>query len=233
QTNGILDGVNEHSLNVHSSAAQVLLTGLFTYPVLMASDILLFRASHIPVGEDQVQHLELARDLTVHFNKTFRTNLLVMPSYLLTATKRVMSLRDPLRKMSKSDANDQARITLADTDDQIRKKIKKAPTDSLSQITFDPKSRPGVSNLLSIYAAVRNIDPRVAAQEMQTLANAQMKEMVAQAVVDEITPIRKRLGELLDDPQYIEDELRKGEERARVVAEENWRQIAQCVGLPA
>ncbi|KAJ2237030.1 Tryptophan--tRNA ligase, mitochondrial [Coemansia sp. RSA 1722] len=229
QQSGSADVVN----SVHSPVAQGLLTGLFTYPVLMAADILLFRASHVPVGEDQVQHLELARDLAMHFNKTFNTDILPMPGYLLTATKRVMSLRDPLRKMSKSDPNEQARITLDDTDDWIRKKIKKAPTDAVPGISFDPKNRPGVSNLLAIYAAIKEIDPEQAAGEMQMLGNAQMKELVAQAVVDEVAPIRRRMQKLMADPLYIESVLRSGEEKARAAAEDNWRRIARCVGLPA
>ncbi|KAJ1886227.1 Tryptophan--tRNA ligase, mitochondrial [Kickxella alabastrina] len=221
----------ELQLNVHSSAAQGLLTGLFTYPVLMAADILLYRATHVPVGEDQVQHLELARDLAVHFNKTFKTKRFSPPTGMLTATKRVMSLKDPLRKMSKSDPNEQSRITLSDTDDQIVKKIKKAPTDAITGISFDPKARPGVSNLLSIYAAMKDVDAQVAAVEMREMSNAQMKEMVAQAVVEGVAPIRQRMRELMDDPAYLDNVLRDNEDRARETAEKSWQEIAQRVGL--
>ncbi|KAJ1835389.1 Tryptophan--tRNA ligase, mitochondrial [Coemansia sp. RSA 2703] len=223
---------DQQQLNVHSSAAQGLLTGLFTYPVLMASDVLLYKATHIPVGEDQVQHIELARDISIHFNKTFKTRTFPLPEYMLTATKRVMSLRDPQKKMSKSDPNEQSRITLSDSDDEIARKIRKAPTDSIGGISYDPKGRPGVSNLIAIYAAVRGIENQDAAKEMQAMSNREMKEMVAQAVIDEIAPIRQRMAEVLSDQDHLESLLRQGEEKARETADRNWREIARCIGLP-
>ncbi|KAJ2786277.1 Tryptophan--tRNA ligase, mitochondrial [Coemansia interrupta] len=223
---------DQQQLNVHSSAAQGLLTGLFTYPVLMASDVLLYRATHIPVGEDQVQHVELARDLSIHFNKTFKTRAFPLPEYMLTATKRVMSLRDPLKKMSKSDPNEQSRITLSDSDDDIARKIRKAPTDSIEGISYDPKGRPGVSNLVAIYAAVRGVENEDAARELQAMSNREMKEMVAQAVIGEIAPIRQRMAEVLSDQNRLESVLRLGEEKARETAGQNWREIARCIGLP-
>ncbi|KAJ2375448.1 Tryptophan--tRNA ligase, mitochondrial [Coemansia sp. RSA 2607] len=223
---------DQQQLNVHSSAAQGLLTGLFTYPVLMASDVLLYKATHIPVGEDQVQHIELARDISIHFNKTFKTRMFPLPEYMLTATKRVMSLRDPQKKMSKSDPNKQSRITLSDSDDEIARKIRKAPTDSIGGISYDPKGRPGVSNLISIYAAVRGVENEDAAKEMQAMSNKEMKEMVAQAVIDEIAPIRQRMTEVLGDQDHLESLLRQGEEKARETADRNWREIARCIGLP-
>ncbi|KAJ2356013.1 Tryptophan--tRNA ligase, mitochondrial, partial [Coemansia sp. RSA 2611] len=118
-----LQSQNE-AANLNAQAAQGLLAGLLTYPVLMAADILLYRATHIPVGEDQVQHLEFARDLALHFNKTYGQKMFPPPQSILTPSKRIMSLKDPLRKMSKSDPNEMSRITLSDSDDEIRKKIK-------------------------------------------------------------------------------------------------------------
>ncbi|PIA14344.1 mitochondrial tryptophanyl tRNA synthetase-like protein 2 [Coemansia reversa NRRL 1564] len=219
------------TLNFRSAAAQNLLTGLFTYPVLMAADILLYRATHVPVGEDQIQHLEFARDLLVHFNKTYKTKLFPMPTPLLTESRRVMSLRDPLRKMSKSDPQEYSRITLADTEDQIVLKIRKASTDSISGITFDPESRPGVSNLLSIYAALCSTSPKAAADVMSNFTNAQLKNTVAEAVVNSLSPIRQQMCRLLEDRGYIESILRKNEVKAREVAEQNWKSIAKCIGL--
>ncbi|KAJ1965022.1 Tryptophan--tRNA ligase, mitochondrial [Dipsacomyces acuminosporus] len=219
------------SLNVHSQAAQGLLTGLFTYPVLMAADILLYKATHVPVGEDQIQHLEFARDLVVHFNKTYKTRIFPLPQGMLTASKRIMSLKDPLRKMSKSDPNEQSRIMLGDSDNDIRRKIKKAPTDSIRGITFDPKARPGVSNLVSIYAALRDMEPESAAQAMHEFSNAQLKDAVADAVVSSIAPIRDEMHRLLKDRQYLERALSTNEEKVRQVAEENWKEIAKCIGF--
>ncbi|KAI9504929.1 tryptophanyl-tRNA synthetase [Coemansia spiralis] len=218
---------------VESAETQGLLTGLFTYPVLMAADVLLYKATHVPVGEDQVQHLEFARDLVAHFNKQYKKKHFVLPTVMLTPSKRIMSLKDPLRKMSKSDPNEQARITLNDTDDQIARKIKKAPTDSISGITFDPGARPGVSNLLSIYAALRDTDPESAALAMQSLSNAQLKEAVAEAVISSLSPIREELRRLLGDQEHIERILGENEAKAQQVASANWKEIAKCIGISA
>ncbi|KAJ1769236.1 Tryptophan--tRNA ligase, mitochondrial [Coemansia sp. RSA 1813] len=220
-------------LNVHSGAAQGLLTGLFTYPVLMAADVLLYNATHVPVGEDQVQHLEFARDLAMHFNKQYKQEIFTMPKIMLTPSKRIMSLKDPLRKMSKSDHNEQARITLSDTDDQISHKIRKAPTDSIRGITYDPSLRPGVSNLLSIYSAIRDTDPESAALSMHSFSNAQLKEAVAEAIVSEIAPIRQEMRRLLADQGHIDQILCNNETKARDVAHAHWKIIAKCVGLKA
>ncbi|KAJ2878033.1 Tryptophan--tRNA ligase, mitochondrial [Coemansia aciculifera] len=226
-----LQSQNE-AANLNAQAAQGLLTGLLTYPVLMAADILLYRATHIPVGEDQVQHLEFARDLALHFNKTYGQKMFPPPQSILTPSKRIMSLKDPLRKMSKSDPNEMSRIILSDSDDDVRKKIKRAPTDAITGITFDPKERPGVANLVSIYAALRDIaDPAEAARAMESLNNAQLKESVADAVVQTLGPIRNQMNRLLDDKAYLERVLCDNEARARSVAEESWREIAKCVGL--
>ncbi|KAJ2550066.1 Tryptophan--tRNA ligase, mitochondrial, partial [Coemansia sp. RSA 1933] len=233
EKNDVLSDSAIVKLNVHSSAAQGLLTGLFTYPVLMAADVLLYNATHVPVGEDQVQHLEFTRDLAEHFNKQYKRNIFTMPTVMLTPSKRIMSLKDPLRKMSKSDPNEQARITLGDTDDQIRRKIKKAPTDAIRGITYDPDSRPGISNLLSIYAAVKNTDPESAALLMCSFSNAQLKEAVSEAIVAELAPIRQEMSRLLVDREHINQILCKNEEIARSIAHANWKSIAEYIGLKA
>ncbi|KAJ2738065.1 Tryptophan--tRNA ligase, mitochondrial [Coemansia sp. BCRC 34301] len=143
-----------------------------------------------------------------------------------------MSLKDPLRKMSKSDSNEMSRIILSDSDDDIRRKIKRAATDAISGITFEPKERPGVANLLSIYAALKDIDdPAMVARSMESLNNAQLKEAVADAVVQTVGPIRDQMRRLLDDRTYLERVLCENEARARSVAEEGWREIAHCTGL--
>ncbi|KAJ2344350.1 Tryptophan--tRNA ligase, mitochondrial, partial [Coemansia sp. RSA 2618] len=219
--------LNTSALNVHSRAAQSLLTGLFTYPVLMAADVLLYRATHVPVGEDQVQHLEFARDLVELFHKTYKTRMLPMPRIILSESKRVMSLKDPLRKMSKSDPNEQSRITLADSDDHIARKIRKAHTDSIDGISFDPATRPGISNLIAIYAALKNVEPVHVVDQMQGLTNLQLKEAVAAAVIETVAPIREQMSRLLADQGYVESVLRTNEATARGVAEDNWNSIAK------
>ncbi|KAJ2505147.1 Tryptophan--tRNA ligase, mitochondrial, partial [Coemansia sp. RSA 2052] len=158
--------------------------------------------------------------------------LFPLPQSILTPSKRIMSLKDPLRKMSKSDPNEMSRITLSDSDDDICRKIKRAATDAISGITFDPKERPGVANLLSIYAALKDIDdPAEAARSMESLNNAQLKEAVADAVVQTVSPIRDQMRRLLGDKTHLEQVLCDNEARARSVAEESWREIAQATGL--
>ncbi|KAJ2842519.1 Tryptophan--tRNA ligase, mitochondrial [Coemansia brasiliensis] len=217
--------------NINAGAAQGLLTGLFTYPVLMAADILLYRATHIPVGEDQVQHLEFTRDLVDHFHKQFKHRIFPMPRVLLTKSKRVMSLKDPLRKMSKSDINEQSRITLADSDDSIMRKIRKAQTDSLPGLSFDPEKRPGVSNLLTIYASLNKVSVDQAVGEMQGQSMLQFKEAVAETVIRTVAPIREQTQKLIADKGYIESILRNNEIKARGIAEQNWNDVAKCIGL--
>ncbi|KAJ2507869.1 Tryptophan--tRNA ligase, mitochondrial [Coemansia sp. RSA 1939] len=219
--------------NVGSAAAKNLLTGLFTYPVLMAADVLLYNATHVPVGEDQVQHMEFTRDLAMHFNKQYKRRVFVMPEIMMSATMRIMSLQDPQRKMSKSDPAELSRITLTDTDDQIRLKIKKASTDSIREISYDPELRPGVSNLLAIYAGLKDIHPTAAAQSMASFNNRQLKEAVVEAVVSELSPIRQEIVRLLGDQGYIEKILCENEAKARDVAQANWKIIAECVGIEA
>ncbi|KAJ2483010.1 Tryptophan--tRNA ligase, mitochondrial [Coemansia sp. RSA 2131] len=218
------------SLNVHSAAAQSLLTGLFTYPVLMAADVLLYGATHIPVGDDQIQHIEFTRDICDQFHKTYGP-VFSAPRVLLTQTKRVMSLKDPMRKMSKSDPNESSRINLNDSDDAIMRKIRKAHTDCINGISFDPVARPGISSLLSIYAALRSVSVEQVVQEMQGLTNLQMKEAVASAVIDTVGPIREHMARLVADRGYVENVLRVNEEKAKSVASANWQNIAKCIGL--
>ncbi|ORX69039.1 tryptophanyl-tRNA synthetase [Linderina pennispora] len=212
QQQGQLVGQTE-ALNVHAPAAQGLLAGLFTYPVLMAADILLYKATHIPVGDDQVQHLELARDIAEHFNKTYKTRLFPLPAPLLTESKRVMSLRDPQRKMSKSDPNEQRRLTRSAGSRSMR------------------KERPGVANLLAIYAALRETECEQAAAELRDCSNAQLKEAVAEAVVQFVGPVRSEMQRLLANAGDLEKMLAENEEKVNGIARANWKEIATCVGL--
>ncbi|KAJ2708331.1 Tryptophan--tRNA ligase, mitochondrial [Coemansia spiralis] len=197
----------------------------------MAADVLLYQATHVPVGDDQVQHLELTRDIAAHFNKTYKQRVFRTPAIILTESKRIMSLRDPAKKMSKSDPHEQSRITLADSDEQIKAKIQRAPTDSLGTVSFDPVLRPGVSNLVAIYAALRSTSPLDAAGEMRGLNSSQLKALVTEATVATIAPIRDETSRLLQDPAHIEAVLQAGEETARAVAAENWARISQSIGI--
>ncbi|KAI8391486.1 tryptophanyl-tRNA synthetase [Radiomyces spectabilis] len=207
--------------------------GLFDYPVLMAADILLYKATHVPVGEDQTQHLELARDIAKLFNTTFKTRLFPKPTGIIPpSTKRVMSLRDPQVKMSKSDPSDSSRINLTDTPSVIQSKIRRATTDGVRGISYDPKERPGVANLVDILAAVRDIS---ADQVIQSVADVQstkvFKDMVAEALIEKLVPIQKDIERLRNDRGYVEQVLQAGAQKANAVANENIEQVYKAVGL--
>ncbi|KAJ8339895.1 hypothetical protein SKAU_G00345280 [Synaphobranchus kaupii] len=169
--------------------------GLFTYPVLQAADILLYRSTHVPVGEDQVQHLELAQDVARIFNKQ-HGELFPIPQALLSASPRVKSLRDPTSKMSKSDPQSLATVGLSDSPDDIVLKFRKAVTDFTSEVTFDPERRPGVSNLVAIHAAVCGWTVEEAVRSAQGLETAQYKLLVADAVIHKVAPIRVEIARL-------------------------------------
>lgn len=208
------------------------LAGLLTYPTLMASDILLYGATDVPVGEDQTQHLEFARDLCQLFNRQYGEVLVEPRAMMAAGARRVMSLKEPTKKMSKSDPLENSRIGLGDTDAMIKKKIRRATTDSMEGIAYDREKRPGVSNLLSIYAAVRGLGGgEQAAQEMQGLSNAQMKEQVADAVIQHVGPIRQEMQRLLGDPRHVARVLEEGEERARTAAHKTWIKVSECIGI--
>jgi tryptophanyl-tRNA synthetase len=206
--------------------------GLFDYPVLQAADILLYKGTHVPVGEDQMQHLELARDVAGVFNKTFgyvfpKPDAIVPPS-----AKRVMSLRDPTSKMSKSDPSDYSRLNLVDTPDLIRSKIAKATTDGIRGVSYDIEQRPGMSNLVSIYAAMRDIEVEEAVKECSDITSTKVfKERVSEAIIERLQPIQSELVRLQADEGYVRQVLDDGAERANEVAEKTMEQVYKAVGL--
>lgn len=189
--------------------------GLFTYPVLMASDILLYHTNLVPVGEDQKQHIELTRDIAIRMNNIYGKDLFTVPEpYIAPVGARIMSLQDPGAKMSKSDADANAAVFLADSDDTIRKKLKKAVTDSGTEITYED-SKPGVKNLLTIQSALlgKPMDQIVASYAGKMYGH--LKVDTAEIVVQAIGPIRNRADELMNDRAYLDDILESGAERAR------------------
>lgn len=208
--------------------------GLLTYPPLMVGDIILYNANLVPVGDDQKQHLELTRDFVERFNKRYsqpNQEILVMPEVKIPEQGgRVMSLQDPTSKMSKSDSNTKAFISMLDEPAVIRKKIKSAVTDSTGIIEYDPENKPGVSNLLSIYSIVanRSIDSLVADYEGK--GYGEFKTDVGEAVVSLLAPIQEKYYELLasDDLDNILDQ---GAEQARLVANKTLQKMKNAVGL--
>jgi len=217
-----------------SSKAKLKL-GLFSYPVLQAADILIHRATHVPVGEDQSQHLEFARECVTNFNHTYGPHL-VYPQTLLTPAKRIMSLSDPLQKMSKSSPNPLSRILITDPPPLIRKKILAAVTDSSNAVSYDPVHRPGVSNLLTLLS---NFDEEGrSAEELGTVFEGKgvglkaFKELVAEAVSEGLEPVRRRYGEVIAEGDgYLEGVERRGASLARENAEETMLKVREAVGL--
>ena len=209
--------------------------GLYIYPNLMAADILLYKATHVPVGADQKQHLELSRDIAQKFNKDFNCeNFFPLPEPLIPKNiSRIMSLRDGTKKMSKSEESDYSRINLKDTADEISKKIKKAKSDS-EPIPADVKileSKPEALNLLSIYSELTKTSLEKIITEMAGKEYSILKAKLAEALINEITPVGKEIQKLLKDKSYLKKILRKGTEKANIIAEENLKNIREKVGL--
>ena len=209
--------------------------GLYIYPNLMAADILLYKATHVPVGADQKQHLELSRDIAQKFNKDFNCEgFFPLPEPLILKNiSRVMSLRDGTKKMSKSEESDYSRINLKDSEDEIIKKIKKAKSDSAA-IPDNLKSlenKPEAFNLLNIYSEVSKINLEKALKEMSGKDYSFVKNKLADLLVSEICPVGKKINKLMNDKAYLLEILRKGTEKARIKAEENLKNIREKVGL--
>ena len=204
--------------------------GLMDYPVLMASDILLYQSELVPIGADQKQHLELARDLAIRFNNRFGETFKVPEGYIGKTAARVMSLAEPNRKMSKSDANINAFISMDDDPDTIIRKFKRAVTDSGSEIKYSPE-KPGISNLLTIYTAFTGKTFEEAEKEFDGMGYGDFKIRVGEAVVSVIEPIRQEKNKILTDKAYIDSVLNSGAERAERLAYRTLGKVYKKVGL--
>ena len=204
--------------------------GLMDYPVLMAADILLYQTELVPIGADQKQHLELARDLAIRFNNRFGETFKVPEGYIGKSCARVMSLSEPERKMSKSDANLNAFISMDDDPDTIVRKFKRAVTDSDNKIVYSPE-KPGISNLLSIYTAFTNMSIEDAEKQFEGKGYGDFKIAVGQAVAEVIEPIRQEKNKLLADKGYLDEVLKNGAERAERLAYRTLGKVYKKVGL--
>jgi tryptophanyl-tRNA synthetase len=205
--------------------------GLFDYPVLMAADILLYDTDEVPVGDDQRQHLELTRDVAIRFNHRFGDTLVVPKATVPPVGARVMDLQDPTSKMSKSIDSPQGTVLMLDPPDVITKKIKSAVTDSGTDIRYDPAAKPGISNLLEIYAAATDSDVTKATAEFDGQGYGTFKASVADAVVELLSPVHERYQELAADPSEVARQLETGAEKARAIAEPVLERTRQAVGL--
>jgi tryptophanyl-tRNA synthetase len=203
--------------------------GLFTYPVLMAADILAYDASHVPVGEDQRQHLELTRDLATRFNHHYGEVFVVPEATIPQVAARVMDLQQPDRKMSKSIPSPLGRIDLFEDADAIAKKVKKAVTDAEGIVAYDPIAKPGVSSLLDLLAATTNCSPMDLAGNYTRYGD--LKNDVAEALISLIAPMRERYLGLLGDEAELRALLARGAEKANTVANATYERAAKAIGL--
>ena len=207
--------------------------GLFTYPVLQAADILLYRPHFVPVGEDQRQHLELTRDLAQRFNSRYKLTFRLPEPYILKETAKITDLQDPTSKMSKSASSPSGIVEMLDDPRASAKKIRSAVTDSGSEIRFDAEHKPGVSNLLTIFSSLTGRPIADLEQDYDGRGYGDLKKDLAEVVVDFVTPFRERTLELLDDQTHLTDVLRRGAEQAGDVAAATLRDVYQRVGFVA
>jgi len=203
--------------------------GLLTYPVLMAGDILLYDAEQVPVGDDQRQHLELTRELAERFNNRYGPTFTVPVGYVPHAAARVMDLQEPSRKMSKSISSPLGSIYLFDDPDEISKKVMKAVTDTDGEVRFDPKKKPGLSNLLEIFSSFDGVTPQEVATRYKRYGD--LKKDLAELVIESLAPIKARYLELRADPAQLEQVIAHGTKKATATAEPVYQRAAAAMGL--
>lgn len=213
----------KHADNINS--------GLFTYPVLMAADILLYQADVVPVGIDQMQHLEITRDIAQRFNGIYGDVFTIPEAYVGKSGAKIMSLQDPTKKMSKSDENPNGSVFLMDDTDTIIRKFKRAVTDSMAQIAYSDE-QPGVKNLLDIYCACNGITPDAAVKEFDGKGYGDLKLAVGESVVSALKPLQDRFEELSKDKEYIDGIIKENAEKANYYATKTLRKVQKKVGFP-
>jgi tryptophanyl-tRNA synthetase len=218
-------GVNKENASV----------GLLVYPSLMAADILIYKATHVPVGEDQKQHLELTRNIAKKFNNDFKCNnyFPIVEPLISKEISRVMSLRDGRKKMSKSEDSDQSRINLKDDKDLINQKIKKAKTDNdpIPSEVNGLKNRHEAANLILIYASVNNINVSKVLKEFSGKNFSTFKNKLSESLIERICPIGNEMKKLLEDKHYLYKVLERGSKKAEIIAKNNLKEIYEIIGL--
>lgn len=206
--------------------------GLFAYPVLQAADILLYKSTHVPVGDDQSQHLELCRHIATQFNKHYKKTF-PLPTTILAPTKKILSLKNPAKKMSKSDPDQNGTIYVNDSPELIQKKIKKAVTDSIStHFNYDPENRPGVSNMINTISGIQRKSIEEVEKDISHIHDHKtFKDYVADVIITEFETPRKLFDELMKDPAYLKDVVEKGNSKAREIAKETLKEVKKNSGL--
>lgn len=205
--------------------------GLFTYPVLMAADILLYQADFVPVGEDQKQHVEITRDIANRFNALYGETFKIPEAYIPKVAARVMGLQDPTSKMSKSSTIPNDSIFLNDEPDEILRKIKKSVTDSENVVKYDVKNKPGISNLISIYGAITGKKKEEIEEKFAGKGYGEFKTNVAEAIIEELRPLQNEYKNLVMHPEYIEEIYKTGAEKAEEKAEKTLKDVYTKIGI--
>ena len=204
--------------------------GLFSYPILMASDILLYQADLVPVGADQKQHLELSRNLAIRFNNKYSKTFTIPEPFIPKAGSRIMSLQDPLKKMSKSDNNENNIIALLDDNNVIRKKINRAVTDSGSKISYS-EDKPGLSNLIDIYTSLTNETIKSIEQKYEGKMYSEFKNDLADLIISTLEPIRLEYDKIINDKEYLNNILKDGSEKCSHIARKTISKVYRKVGF--
>ena len=206
--------------------------GLLTYPILMASDILIYDADYVPVGQDQKQHVELARNIAQRVNNKYNTEIFKVPEPLINENgAKIMDLVDPTKKMSKSTDNPNGSIFMLDDEEAIRKKIMKATTDSDMEIRYDPENKAGISNLMIIYSTLANVSLSDIEKKYKGANYGTFKADVAQVVIDTLKPIQDKYNELITNEEALNKIIQEGKEKTMKIAKEKYEQLAKIVGL--
>lgn len=217
------DKASKHSDNINA--------GLYTYPVLMAADILLYQADVVPVGRDQLQHLEITRDIAQRFNAIYGDVFTIPEPYVGKSGAKIMSLQDPSRKMSKSDENANASVYLMDDPDTIMRKFKRAVTDLEAAVRYRDE-QPGIKNLIDIYCACTGKTRQEAEKEFEGKGYGEFKLAVGESVVSVLRPVQERFGELIKDKAYIDGIIKENAEKANYYALKTLRKVQKKVGFP-
>lgn len=204
--------------------------GLFNYPVLMAADILLYNSNLVPVGKDQMQHLELARDIATRFNNTYSPTFTIPEGYVPKEGAKIMDLQEPSKKMSKSDANPNGFILIMDEPNVIRKKISRAVTDSIGVVNYTDE-QPGVKNLINILCAIKGYAPEEVVEMFNGKGYAEFKQVVGEAIVEELEPVQEKVKALLKDKKFLEEIYKSGAEKASYSAMKTLRKMQKKIGL--
>ena len=206
-------------------------TGLFTYPVLMAADILLYGTHYVPVGADQKQHVELARDIAQRFNNAYSETFVLPEPMIPKVGARIMSLQEPTKKMSKSDANEKSFVLMTDSADVIMKKFKSAVTDSDGVVRYDVENKPGISNLMGIYSVMTGKTLPDIEKEFDGQGYGTFKTAVAESVIDTLKPVQDEYNRILNDKAYLEATLKDGAQKAQYVANKLVNKVYRKVGF--